>query len=315
MQHIGVDESLIDEFKAFATDPDEDELMAFMERIKEFDTDVKVNFLIEVILIAFRDGEFDEGEQEMFNDYVDMFELEDTKDDIMYMALALVNKDIDLALSLYTAKKEFFLKYNYMFEMIGVDIEKELKKVYNWEWIDFKLEIGEVKDNNFVASEPVSVQQFCIYLNSKLMSGELKHIVNTPQFEINSEVIIKDIESVNLKFNDKFFIYNGFPQNNILGINSANDFCKFVRECTDEQVALLQFTPKEMRGREYWYSLKLSQASFDLLSPNERHYIPFYGEWSELSSEELRFNWNRDIFKKINPNEQYAFRVMKVGKR
>lgn len=216
MSHIGVEESLLGEFETFATEPDEDELMAFMDRIKEFDTDVKVNFLIEVILIAFRDGEFDEGEQEMFNDYVDMFELEDTKDDIMYMALALINKDIDLALSLYTAKKEFFLKYNYMFEMIGIDIEKELKNMFSYEWVRWDASYGGTRPDRKVALHNETVQKICIYLNSRIIANELKLISNTQKFMYENEVLFELTSSMNIKYENNLFQYENDKNEPIL---------------------------------------------------------------------------------------------------
>ena len=240
IKNIGLEESFLQECETFASDASEDEIIAFMDSLKSFEEDIKVNFLIEVVVISFKDGEFDETEQEMFNDYLDMLELTDKKDDIMYISLALVNKDIDLALSLYTAKKEFFEKYDYMFDMIDVDIEKELKDVYNWEWVEFRLEEGKVENDNLVASKPVTVQQFCIYLNSVLISEDLKQVVNTTQFEQDDKVIIKDIEKVNIDFVDGMFVYDNNIKNNcILGIKYTNCFCNFVSEKLNTKIELL----------------------------------------------------------------------------
>jgi len=203
MKNIGVDERLLDEFEAFAKEPGEDEIMEFMDKLKAFDEDIKVNFLIEVIVISFKDGEFDESEQEMFNDYIEILELEDKKADIEYIAMALVNKDVDLALSLYTAKKEFFNKYDYMFDMLDIDIEKELNNLYTWEWVVFRLNKGEVKDNNLVASKPVSVRQFCVFLNAKVMDNSLQKVVNT--IEIDRSIVVKNIDDINVEFNKNLF--------------------------------------------------------------------------------------------------------------
>jgi len=288
MSNIGVDEALLSEFETFANEPDEDELLAFMDRIKAFDEDLKVNFLIEVILLAFKDGDFDDAEKEMFNDYVEMLELEEKKDDIMHLATALENKDIDLALAIYTAKKEFFMKYDYMFDMIYIDIEKELKDVYSWEWVEFRLEIGKVKDNNLVASKPVSVQQFCIYLNSKLLSGELKQIVNTTQFEINNKVIIKDIEDTNLKFENKLFTYDEELKGNcIIGVKDTGYFCTFLKEKTNTNTSLLELeTSCEIILEESAESLlkqdKLEKCFFSFNGNREkRHIIKYFSVFNE----------------------------------
>jgi len=319
MQNIGVDEALLSEFEAFAKEPSEDEILAFMDRLKAFDEDLKINFLIEVIVISFKDGEFDESEQEMFNDYVEMLELEDAKDDIMYIALALVNKDIDLALALYTAKKEFFLKYDYMFDMLHIDIEKELQKVYNWEWVEFRLERGEVENNNLVASKPVTVQQFCIFLNSSLISGDLKQILNTTQFELeffdNKYIIIKDLDKVNIDFEDGFFSYTeGNTDEDIVGIetNSPSLFKNFINLKTNHNIAELKIIADSD-------TIILSESAKSLLTNNYEFFIAHIGYKSQ--GNKLRFI-NIDITDysyhrgtEINALESgvnYTFRVMKV---
>jgi len=227
MSNIGVDSALLSEFESFASDPDEDELLSFMDRLKAFDEDVKINFLIEAVVLAYKDGDFDASEKEMFNDYIEMLELEEKKDDIMYIATALVDKNIDLALSIYTAKKEFFLKFDYMFDMLDVDIEKEQKKIYetNWvEWRDFKY--GGVLDNNMVAGHPVTVQQYCIYLNSTLINKTLKSISGTPKFDLDGEVMIEDVANSNLSYESNLFTYEDENKLapivgvSVLGINS-----------------------------------------------------------------------------------------------
>lgn len=316
MSNIGVDEALLSEFETFANEPDEDELLAFMDRIKAFDEDLKVNFLIEVVLLAFKDGDFDEAEKEMFNDYIEMLEFEDKKDDIIYIATALENKDIDLALAIYTAKKEFFEKYDYMFKIIYIDIEKELKDVYSWEWVEFRLEIGEVKDNNLVASKPVSVQQFCIYLNSKLIGGELNHVVNTTQFEIENEVVIKDIEDTNLEFIDRLFKYDENEKDKeIIGADFVDNFCEFVNIKTNNSVDKLNIIAGAVGAMSFYLGIELSVSSKQLLSNSQEKFIANIGHGNRGQVWRYFMSNNKRYFEegKLDNNTSYTFRIMQIN--
>jgi len=310
MSNIGVDSALLSEFENFASDPDEDELLSFMDRLKAFDEDVKLNFLIEAVVLAFKDGEFDESEKEMFNDYIEMLELEDKKDDIMYMATALVDKNIDLALSIYTAKKEFFLKFDYMFDMLDVDIEKELKELYNWEWVEFRLEQGQVEDNNLVASKPVSVREFCVFLNSLVVSSEIVSIPNTDNFELKNddkELIIDDINRLNIDFENGLFCYVADIQNNdFLGSNevSITAFKDWVNDKTDNSTKGLIIIISSVY-------IKLDESAKGFLTSNYEQFIINFPPETRFA--DSRYSCFKDDEKfGLEVNQNYAFRLMKV---
>ena len=209
IKNIGLEESFLEECVTFANDSDEDEILAFMDRLKALDEDMKLNFLIEVIVISFKDGEFDESEQEMFDDYLDMLELTDKKDDIMYMALALVNKDIDLALSMYTAKKEFFNKFDYMFDMLDIDIEKELQNVYSFKWTQWETEdYGEIRENRKVSLNAETVQRVCIFINYLILSKKAERIERTNKFLYEDEELLNDGYINNLELDNYLYQYS-----------------------------------------------------------------------------------------------------------
>jgi uncharacterized tellurite resistance protein B-like protein len=312
MKNIGVDETFLDEFEAFAKEPGEDEIMEFMDRLKAFDEDIKVNFLIEVIVISFKDGEFDESEQEMFNDYIEMLELEDKKADIEYIAMALVNKDVDLALSLYTAKKEFFNKYDYMFDMLDIDIEKELKELYNWEWVEFRLEHGTVENNNLVASKPINARQFCIFLNSSIMSGNLKQVINTTKFEYDNIEIISSLDKVNLDFANDLFEYEE-SNSDIVGIEteSSNFFCIFVNSVISTNTRGLKIIANND-------SISLDESAKGFLTDNYEFFTAYIGyknqgnkiRYIDVNSTDYSY-FNRENCA-LESGTNYTFRVMKV---
>jgi len=309
MQNIGVDEALLSEFEAFAQDPDEDALMEFMDRLKAFDEDLKINFLIEVIVISFKDGEFDESEQEMFNDYVDMLELEDKKEIITYIALALANKDTDLALSIYTADKEFFNKYNYMFEMIGIDVEKELQKVFSWEWVKLKVKNGRfiidyntLVNEHFVADSPVSIQQYCIFLNSTIINGYFKDIFD-----------IKKIEKLNLNFENGLFDYAKDNKTDaIFGIDANNIslFIEYVNINKNLQT-IREFVIKyKDEGLMVSNSIVFMGSSKNIFYENKE--IIYHEHFTQANSKYVYINgdyFSRDF--ELDENKNYTFRVMK----
>ena len=320
LKNIGLDEVLLEEYTTFASNCEEEELLSFMDRIKEFDKDIKLNFLIEVIVLAFKDGEFDESEQSMFDDYLEMLELTEQKDDIMYMALALVNKDIDLALSLYTAKKEFFNKLDYMFDMIDIDIEKELKELYSWEWVEFRLKTGQVENDNLVASRPVTVRQFCVSLNSDLISKKIVQVSNSTKFENtnNKELIIGDIEETNLDFEDGLFSYSEDIQ---------NDDYTGTKELTPEYFSNwinnnnLGIMVKGLRIIANYSQIELEDSTKGFLTDNSEQFIAYTSLFRDgdklrfinvdhTSYENQQFHSGEENCLKYNVN--YAFRLMKA---
>jgi uncharacterized tellurite resistance protein B-like protein len=315
MKNIGLDEALLEEFTTFVSDCEEEELLEFMDRLKAFDEDIKINFLIEVVVISFKDGNFDDSEKEMFADYLDMLELKDKEDDIMYMATALVNKDTDLALSIYTAKKEFFLKYDYMFDMIDIDVEKELKTLYSWEWVEFRLDSGEVEDNNLVASKPVTAKQYCVYLNSLIIDETLYQLPNTTKFEIDNVAIITDMQKVNLEKSEKLFSYaDGEEENDIVGLTSdaPNLFSDWVNTKTNNITKGLKIIADND-------SIVLHESAKGFLTDNFEQFIAYISYKSQ--GDKVRFidvsgscygYYNFKEYCALESNVNYAFRLMKA---
>lgn len=318
IKNLEIDEAKLVEFETFAKEPDEDELIAFMDRIKAFDEDTKINFLIEAVVLAFKDGNFDESEKEMFNDYVEMLELEDKKEIILHMAKALANKDVDLALSLYTADKEFFNKFDYLFDIVDIDIEKELKELYSWEWVEFRLEQGNVEDDNLVASKPVTARQFCVFLNSALISGDLKQVVNTTQFEYDNKVVVKDIDRINLEF-DELFSYNEDEKNNdIVGVEDVESFVEFVNSKTENSVKWLTIGTNYTDSKDL---IVLDDSAKGLLTEapekimaktNNRKVAKF------LNINEVDYFYrpggilSKITYNGLEENEDYTFRLMEI---
>ena len=118
MKNFEIHETKLAEFEEFAQEPDEDELVAFIERIKKFNENIKIIFLIESVILRLKNGEL--TEEEIFNDYLEILDLEDKKDAIICMAKASISKDKDLTFSLDTIENELKITIDKM--------QKEQKK-------------------------------------------------------------------------------------------------------------------------------------------------------------------------------------------
>ena len=319
IKNLEMDEGKLAEFESFAQEPDEDELIAFMDRIKAFDEDIKINFLIEAVVLAFKDGNFDESEKEMFNEYVEMLELEDKKEIILHMAKALANKDVDLALALYTADKEFFEKFDYLFDIVDIDIEKELKELYSWEWVEFRLKEGSVEDDNLVASKPVTVRQFCVFLNSSLISGDLKQVVNTTQFEYDDKVVVKDIDRINLEFDELFSYNEDEKDSDIVGVESINSFVEFVNSKTQNSIKWLTIKTNYTDTKDL---IELDTSAKGLLTKTSERFLAntHNGRVSKFFNiNEVDYDYSKGMFgiplnmNGLQENENYTFRLMKTN--
>jgi tellurite resistance protein len=126
---MGLDVALFDEFEKFTQEPEEDELLELIERLKEFSDDEKFSFLVDVCVVAFKDGDFDDSEMELFEEYLEMLDMKEHKSTILYLSLIVNNKYINGVIIFYLADKERFNKFKYLFDLLKIDIEKELEKI------------------------------------------------------------------------------------------------------------------------------------------------------------------------------------------
>ena len=204
---MGLDESLFDEFEKFTQNSDEDELLELVKRLKEFSEDEKLSFMVDVCVVAFKDGDFDESEMELFEEYLEMLEMKEHRQTILYLAQILNEKDIDGAISFYTGQKEIFEKFRYMFELLKIDVAKEMKSAYVYEWKNLS---ENLFINNKVALHPVTIRQFSIFLNSMLIENKLFNVPDTDRFKTDDEIIIQELSDLNLEYdkNNLLFYYD-----------------------------------------------------------------------------------------------------------
>lgn len=242
---MGLNESLFDEFEKFTQEPDEDELLALVDRLKEFNKDEKFSFLVDVCVVAFKDGDFDKSEMELFDEYLEILEMRESRQIILYLANIINTKDIDGAISFYTAQKEVFEKFSYMFELLGIDVEKEMKKIFVYEWVISNMHQGNIRDNNRAALNPISTREFCIFLNSLLMDNTLVQTPDTTRFiTVDKEIMIQGIENTNLEYSEEnklFFYADKIKDEPITGFNhiGAKNYVAWVKMNSNKYVDMI----------------------------------------------------------------------------
>ena len=232
IQASKLDDSLLDELETFANTPEESELIEFVSRLGDFDNDTKMSLLVDICIVAFKDGDFSSEEMELFDEYLDILGMQEHKQTLLYLADILNSKNIDNAVSFYTGQKEVFEKFKYMFDLLEIDPEEEVQKIYNYEWISWEISVGTTR-NNKISSRPVSIRQYCVFLNSQIMNGILENIENTTRFKIDESPILDDANHTNLEFSNSIFAYTEETRDDaIVGIghNGIRKFCDWSQE-------------------------------------------------------------------------------------
>jgi len=268
MQKLDMDTSLLEGFESFASDAEDVAISDFMERLGAFDEGLKMNFMVEVVLLGFKDGDFDASEQAIFDDYGSMLGVDkDTARLVRQLAESIANQDMDMALSLYAAKKDVVEPLKYLFELVDMHIDDELAKLYSWEWVKWELELGEIEDDNLIARKPVTVRQIVVFFNALLLDGRIEGEVSEKccarDSQGNLKSLIEDLSICNVQFENGLFSYQkGEADKEFVGASTSNSdlkaalskevplpdvFANWVNPLIEHNVALLHVSLGKLR--------------------------------------------------------------------
>ncbi len=322
MDIIDLDKNLLDRFEIFAKEPDENELSMFMDRIKKFKNELKLEFLVDLVCLAFKDGNFDEKEQELFDDYIEMLNLEDGKDMIFYLSSALINKNVDLAMLFAAMGEEFPFKYR--FDALEMDIEKEFKSLFSWKWVKFELLKGNVEEYKEVSSKPISVRQFCVMLNMAFIGlkmaekQEKKELMSIQKFfdtgvlEIGIDekkfILFKNSEKSNISFEDGLFCYDEKEKNNPVLIHKDIS----IKDIFELFEKLIQENRKVFKVIADGSDIEFSEETKKYLKGEEKE--RFFVKTSYLGDIERYIDLDIEDYEEygmLKNDECYTFRIMK----
>ena len=188
---FNLDSDLLTEFIEFAKEPDEDMLIEMINKLKT--EKIKYTFLFDCMILSKSDDNFDADEKLLVEQYADMLALSTQEiDDIDFIFEKLDSKD-------EKALHDFFLKssikrdwFEYIFD--SFDINPSFKptetEVISFEFVEPTFRYGGLQSAKKIMKNPVTVSQFCIFLNTML---ETENIILDDEkniMDINSKLIL-----------------------------------------------------------------------------------------------------------------------------
>ena len=297
-------ESAID----FAKNPDEQTLV---DMIKSFSNkNIKYTFLIDAMIIANRDGIFDESEKALIDEYFDMFKItEDEKKDLKYIFKLFYTQDGN---GLYRHfKKDYRYKpykinpkiFEYLLEYYGIDMKYELKKEEE-KILDFKFFEpdlgGDVSNNYKIMEKPVSNAQFVIFLNALLIDS-LIEVEDNKVFDAKTKTLLMDLNNSDIEYIDNKFVVDKQENedNRITGItyNFASRFIGWVSKYKNENYEILRFSARNKV--EYAY---INVKDFPVIPNNE-----FIGIYTIYYSGNFRWEYSnyKYVYMRNIPNGSF----------
>lgn len=231
-----LEDSMLEQFTTFAKEPEEDATNEFLKIISNSE-DTKINFMVDALIIADQDCNIHDNEKALLNYYFEMlsFSSEETRK-VRDVAEIIKNKDKDEALSLFSADKEFYNKFAYLFEFFGIYVDTIIKNIFSFEWVNWEFQYGAVEKNNRVCRNPVTNRQFVIFLNSLNRRNLLIRGNKDSQLLMRSNLIIDTENSAISEDEKKFVSSDNNNLNYVTGstVHGSTEFVKWLNCFLDE---------------------------------------------------------------------------------
>jgi len=212
---FGLSEDMLETFVNFAENPDEKLILDMMQ---SFSTkDIKYNFMVDAMMIASVDGEFDESENAIIEQYFEMFKITKKEaEDLRYIYEMFYTQNGN-ALFRYFGKQDkddiFKIKpenFQYLLDYYKIDMAYELiedeKKILTFEFFKPTFESGGLGEGaTEIMTKPVSNAQFCIFLNAAFMGKKIEFdgdgkIVDSETKDLLMDLVESDIDIKNNVF-------------------------------------------------------------------------------------------------------------------
>lgn len=322
---FGLERSQLEEFLEFAKNPDEEMILQMMEAFMS--KDIKYNFLIDAMLIASVDKNYDENEKAVVEQYFEMLKISHKEQkDLKHIYKLFYTQDGN-GLFRYFTRNNYIKKerFEYLLDYFKIDfnyelIEDEKKTLEDIEF--FKPTFSNTHFANKdrlgynaeeIAVKPINNAQFCIYLNYALLKkviekngddifvfSEDKNIAFEPN---NSEIKYKEDEK-------KFIISDNKHEQKATGMTYvlAKSFIKWLNDKYN-----CNYTISTLDG-----SPLVDMSSFTISLKNEFYYNLYSNNNTNLVGKfyDTRHLDNNHIFKggfkSTFTSSNVSFRVMKL---
>jgi len=147
---FGLSEDMLETFVQFAQNPDEKRILDMMQSFAT--KDIKYNFMVDCMMIASADGEFDEKEEALIAQYVEMFKITQKEaDDLRYIYEMFYTQNGN-ALYRYFKRNEYMKVelFQYLLDYYKIDMAYELvedeKKILTFEFFKPSFSPGSLKN-------------------------------------------------------------------------------------------------------------------------------------------------------------------------
>ncbi len=213
---FGLSEDMLETFVNFAENPDEKLILDMMQSFAT--KDIKYNFMVDAMMMASIDGNFDESEEAIIEQYFEMFKITtDEAKDLRYIYEMFYTQNGNALYRYFKkedAKKPYKIKselFQYLLDYYQIDMAYELKedekKILTFEFFKPTFSSGSLgRGATEIMTKPVNNAQFCIFLNSAFMAKTIEFDGNGKIVDSKSKDLLMDLDKSDIKFIDGEFI-------------------------------------------------------------------------------------------------------------
>jgi uncharacterized tellurite resistance protein B-like protein len=212
---FGLSEEMLETFIGFAQNPDEKRILDMMQSF--MNREIKYNFIIDAMLIASVDGNFDEKEDAIIAEYLEMFKMTKAEEQDLRHLYEMFHTQNGNALYRYFGKQDkydtFLIKkelFEYLLDYYHIDMAYELKeeekRVLALELFKPTFQQGSLgKNATEIMTKPVSHAQFCIFLNSVYLAKEIEFNGEGKLVDSQSKDVVMDLDLSEIVFKNNAF--------------------------------------------------------------------------------------------------------------
>ncbi len=328
---FGLSEDMLETFVNFAENPDEKLILDMMQSFAT--KDIKYNFMVDAMMIASIDGDFDENEEAIIEQYFEMFKItKDEAKDLRYIYEMFYTQngnalyryfEKESASKIHLIKAELF---EYLLDYYKIDMAYELlkeeKKILSFEFFKPTFEYGSLGDDaKQIITFPVNNIQFCIFLNAIDIKVNNNVKVVTKQ---ESELLV-DLDNSDIKYIDNIFVVSSKKESKkVTGITykAGYLFTSWLSALDKVDYKLTSFSSPLITIRDMYFSngssghyLKLEGFKENSIIDEHCHLETFGRNIVCPSENEERFNAQYENEIEIDYNsKKTSFRFMKSSK-
>ena len=322
---FGLSEDMLETFVNFAENPDEKLILDMMQSFAT--KDIKYNFMVDAMMTASIDGNFDASEEAIIEQYFEMFKItKDEEKDLRYIYEMFYTQDgnglyryfgIKNKNAKYTIKPELF---QYLLEYYEIDMAYELqeeeKRLLDFEFFKPTFEKGELGNGaTEIMTKPVTNAQFCIYLNSAIIDKSIEIDGEGKVVGSENKNFLMDLDSSDIYLEDgKFIVDKDKYENRVTGITyvMAEMFIAWASVANSVEYSIASFTIREVYMDsfstpifgEFYYGYYNNDGGYR--RANNKYYSEkYFSYYSSSSSYDTKVNGNYT-------SKETSFRMMKL---